>query len=198
MTLGFGWSGARNVAILLVAAGIAAVTPHLLSVALPPDPLRNFVAYAAAKPVAPLDFVDGEGQVRSLANFSGKVVVLNLWATWCVPCRKEMPALDRLEASLGGPDFEVVPISIDRGGREIVAAFYAQKGIRELPIYNDTSGEALHALGAIGLPTTLVLDRAGEEIARIVGPAEWDAPEVAELLKKMIVKPLARPDDAIK
>jgi thiol-disulfide isomerase/thioredoxin len=198
MTLGLGWSGARTMAVFLVLAVVAALTPRLLSMALPPDPLRNFVAYAAAKPVAPLDFMDGDGQVRSLADFNGKVVVLNLWATWCVPCRKEMPALDRLQASLGGPDFEVVPVSIDRGGRETVAAFYAQKGIRELPIYNDTSGEALHALGAIGLPTTVVLDRAGEEIARIVGPAEWDAPEVAELLKTMIVKPLAHADDAIK
>jgi thiol-disulfide isomerase/thioredoxin len=130
--------------------------------------------------------MDGDGQVRSLADFNGKVVVLNLWATWCVPCRKEMPALDRLQTSLGGPDFAVVPLSMDRGGRETVAKFYAQMGIRELPIYTDTSGEALHALGAVGLPTTLVLDRAGEEIARIVGPAEWDTPEVAEFLKPMI------------
>jgi len=116
------------------------------------------------------------------------VVVLNLWATWCVPCRKEMPALDRLQTSLGGRNFAVVPLSIDHGGRETVAKFYAEIGIRELPIYTDTSGEALRALGAVGLPTTLVLDRAGEEIARIVGPAEWDAPEVVEFLKAVIAK----------
>ena len=155
------------------------MTPRLLSVVLPPDPLRNFVAYAAAKPVAALDFKDGDGQVRSLADFNGKVVVLNLWAAWCVPCRKEMPALDRLQTSLGGRNFAVVPLSIDRGGRETVAKFYAEIGIRELPVYIDTSGEALPALGAVGLPTTLVLDRAGEEIARIVGPAEWDAPKLS-------------------
>jgi thiol-disulfide isomerase/thioredoxin len=130
--------------------------------------------------------MDGDGQVRSLADFNGKVVVLNLWATWCVPCRKEMPALDRLQASLGGADFAVVPLSIDRGGRETVAKFYAEIGIRKLPVYTDASGEAVHALGAVGLPTTLVLDRAGEEIARIIGPADWDAPKVAEILKLMI------------
>ena len=143
-------------AVFLAAAVIAAVTPRLLSVVLPPDPLRNFVAYAAAKPVAALDFKDGDGQVRSLADFNGKVVVLNLWAAWCVPCRKEMPALDRLQTSLGGRNFAVVPLSIDRGGRETVANFFAEIGIRELPVYTDTSGEALRALGAVGLPTTLV------------------------------------------
>jgi hypothetical protein len=89
---------------------------------------------------------------------------------------------------LGGRNFAVVPLSIDRGGRETVAKFYAEIGIRELPVYTDTSGEALRALGAVGLPTTLVLDRAGKEIARIVGPAEWDAPEVVEFLKAIIAK----------
>ena len=188
MTSSAGWSRVRIGAVFLVAAVIAALTPRLLSVVLPPDPLRNFVAYTAAKPVAALDFKDGDGQVRSLADFIGKVVVLNLWATWCVPCRKEMPALDRLQTSLGGRNFAVVPLSIDHGGRETVAKFYAENGIRELPVYTDTSGEALRALGAVGLPTTLVLDRAGEEIARIVGPAEWDAPEVVEFLKAVIAK----------
>jgi len=188
MTSSAGWSRVRIGAVFLVAAVIAALTPRLLSVVLPPDPLRNFVAHAAAKPVAALDFKDGDGQVRSLADFNGKVVVLNLWAAWCVPCRKEMPALDRLQTALGGRNFAVVPLSIDEGGRETVAKFYAEIGIRQLPVYTDTSGEALRALGAVGLPTTLVLDRAGEEIARVVGPAEWDAPEVVEFLKAMIAK----------
>jgi thiol-disulfide isomerase/thioredoxin len=186
-----GWSRVQIAAVFLAAAVIAAVTPHLLSVVLPPDPLRNFVAYGVAKPVAALDFKDGDGQVRSLADFTGKVVVLNLWAAWCVPCRKEMPALDRLQTSLGGRNFAVVPLSIDRGGRETVAKFYAEIGIRKLPVYTDTSGDALRALGAVGLPTTLVLDRAGQEIARIVGPAEWDAPEVVEFLKAIIAKQAA-------
>jgi thiol-disulfide isomerase/thioredoxin len=97
MTSSAGWSRVRIAAVFLAEAVVAAVTPRLLSVVLPPDPLRNFVAYAAAKPVAALDFKDGDGQVRSLADFNGKVVVLNLWAAWCVPCRKEMPALDRLQ-----------------------------------------------------------------------------------------------------
>src|ERR1700730_2535611 len=188
MTSSAGSSRVRIAAVFLAAAVIAAVTPRLLSVVLPPDPLRNFVAYAAAKPVAALDFKDGDGQVRSLADFNGKVVVLNLWAAWCVPCRKEMPALDRLQTSLGGRNFAVVPLSIDRGGRETVAKFYAEIGIRELPVYTDTSGEALRVLGAVGLPTALVLERAVEENGRIVGPADWDPPEGVECLKAMIQK----------
>ena len=179
-------SRARTAAFLLVAILVAAVLPRVLNVFLPPDPLRNFVAYTVAKPVAALEFMDGDGQLRSLADFQGKVVLLNLWATWCVPCRREMPALDRLQASLGGLGFKIVPLSIDRGGRETVAKFYTEIGIRDLQICTDPSGEALHEAGAIGLPTTLVLNRAGEEIARIIGPAEWDAPEIIEFLKAKI------------
>src|SRR5712692_10542931 len=149
---------------------------------------KTFVMHAAAKPVPRIKFEDGQGQARSLADFEGKAVVLNLWATWCVPCRREMPALDRLQGSLGGSEFAVVPVSVDRG-IEVVAKFYSDIGIRNLPMYVDTSGKAIRELGAMGLPTTLVLDRDGKEVARIVGPAEWDAPEVAELLKPVIAKP---------
>ena len=149
---------------------------------------KTFVMHAAAKPVPRIKFEDGQGQARSLADFEGKAVVLNLWATWCVPCRREMPALDRLQGSLGGSEFAVVPVSVDRG-IEVVAKFYSDIGIRNLPTYVDTSGKAIRELGAMGLPTTLVLDRDGEEVARIVGPADWDAPEVAELLKPVIAKP---------
>jgi thiol-disulfide isomerase/thioredoxin len=140
------------------------------------------------KPVAALNFVDGEGRARTLADFKGKAVLLNVWATWCIPCRKEMPALDRLQSNLGGPDFEVVPLSIDRGGRDIVAKFYTENGIRNLAIYIDASGQAVPTLGAVGLPTTLIINRVGYEIGRIIGPVEWDAPEIAEFLQPIIAQ----------
>jgi len=126
-------------------------------------PSPNLLLFDVPKPVAALDFDDGEGQARSLADFKGKVVLLNIWATWCIPCRKEMPALDRLQAILGGPDFEVVPVSIDRGGRDTVAKFYAEAGIRNLAMYIDASGQAVRTLGAVGLPTTLIINRGGDE-----------------------------------
>src|SRR5258708_6253237 len=91
-------------------------------------PLKSFVMHDAPQPVATVAFDDAQGRSRTLADFKGKVVLLNIWATWCIPCRKEMPALDRLQGAMGGPDFEVVPVSIDRGGIEKVRAFYAEIG----------------------------------------------------------------------
>jgi thiol-disulfide isomerase/thioredoxin len=145
--------------------------------------------HPAPRPVAAISFADAQGQARSLADFSGKVVVLNIWATWCVPCRKEMPALDRLQATLGGSDFEVVPVSVDRGGIDAVNKFYAETGLSYLEKYIDSSGQLLRSLGAVGLPTTLIIDRSGNEAGRVVGPAEWDTPEVVELLKSLVAKP---------
>lgn len=119
-------------------------------------------------------FVDGAGVPRSLADFRGRVILLNLWATWCAPCREEMPALDRLQASLGGPGFEVVALSIDRGGVHLIKRFYEELGLRALGIYVDENGEALAKLGAVGIPLTLLVDRDGRELWRVVGPREWD------------------------
>jgi thiol-disulfide isomerase/thioredoxin len=148
---------------------------------------KHFVMHEAPKAVGAISFRDERRQVRTLADFKGKVMLLNLWATWCVPCRGEMPALDRLQAALGGPDFEVVPLSIDRGV-DAVKKFYAETGVHNVGIFIDTSGQAARALGAVGVPTTLLIDRAGREVGRIVGPAEWDAPQVVEFVKPVIAK----------
>jgi thiol-disulfide isomerase/thioredoxin len=147
---------------------------------------KNFVIYDSPNPVKAIAFEDAQGRARSLADFKGKVVLLNIWAAWCVPCRREMPALDRLQAHLGSPDFEVVPVSIDRGGIETVRKFYTEIGVHNVGIYIDSSGKVLPALGAVGLPTTLLIDRAGREIGRIVGTAEWDAPEIVAFLTPII------------
>ena len=134
-----------------------------------------------------LRFVDGTGAPRSLADFRGRVVLLNLWATWCVPCRKEMPALDRLQAALGGPDFEVVALSIDQGGVTAVKRFYGELDLHALRIYVDQSGEALGKLGSVGIPLTVLVDRAGRELWRVVGPVEWDGAEVVDRLRRDLV-----------
>jgi len=158
------------------------------------DATKTFVMHPAPKPLAAISFASGQGQPRSLSDFKGKIVVLNIWATWCVPCRKEMPALDRLQAALGGPGFEIVPVSIDRGGLDIVNKFYGEIGMSHLGKYVDTSGQVVRSLNAVGVPTTLIVDRAGNEIGRVVGPAEWDAPEVVELLKSEMMKPSEQTD----
>jgi thiol-disulfide isomerase/thioredoxin len=153
------------------------------------EPLaQKIILRDSPKQVPTIQFVDGEGQPRSLADFRGKAVLLNIWATWCVPCRKEMPALDRLEAALGGPDFQVVPLSIDRGGADVVRKFFAEIGIKKLEMYLDVSGDASRQLSVVGLPTTLLLDREGREIGRLIGPAEWDEPENVQFVKCVIEK----------
>jgi thiol-disulfide isomerase/thioredoxin len=173
-----------------LAAAMLVMTASSFAVAR--DPPKNFALHNAPRPVAAIHFDNGERQPQTLADFKGKVVLLNIWATWCVPCRKEMPALDRLQATLGGSSFEVIPVSIDRGGIETVRKFYTEIGVHNVRIYIDSSGKVLPALAVVGLPTTLLIDRAGREIGRIVGPAEWDAPEMVGFLTPIIEEP----DDA--
>ncbi|WGS21088.1 MULTISPECIES: TlpA disulfide reductase family protein [unclassified Bradyrhizobium] len=177
-------TGAKSIgfATWLCATTLVA-TLHMSNAAEAP---KNFVLLDKPTPIATISFNDAGGHTRSLADFSGKVLLVNIWATWCVPCRKEMPALDRLQATLGGAGFEVIPVSIDRGGMETIGKFYNEIGVHNLAMYSDSSGQVLHQVRALGLPTTLLVSRAGQEIGRIVGPAEWDAPEIAEFLKPYI------------
>lgn len=130
-----------------------------------------------------VSFVDGKEQVTTLQDFRGKIVLLNVWATWCPPCRKEMPTLDRLQSKLGGPDFEVVALSIDQGGASVVKSFYEDENIRALQIYIDKSSDAMTTLGIAAIPATLLIDREGREIGRKIGPAEWDSPEIITLIQ---------------
>jgi len=131
-------------------------------------------------------FQDGAGRPLSLADFRGRVVLLNVWATWCPPCREEMPSLDRLQAKLGGPDFEVVTLSIDVNGVPAVRRFYREVGIKTLKIYIDPTTDAAGRLGFPGIPGTLLIDRDGRELGRTVGPAEWDGPEAIALIQRVI------------
>lgn len=136
-------------------------------------------------------FTDGSGRAMTLQDFRGKFVLLNIWATWCPPCRAEMPTLDRLQARLGGPDFEVVALSIDQGQQslDLVQAFYRQSAVKSLAVYLDSSGSASRDLEVAGLPTTLLIDRQGREIGRKIGPAEWDSPEVITLIRSYLAAP---------
>lgn len=147
---------------------------------------QNFAVHEAPIAVPDFQFEDGDGKSRMLADFRGRIVLLNIWATWCAPCRKEMPTLDRLQAKLGGPDFEVVALSMDRGGPGVVRKFFAETGVEHLALDIDTTGNTMFTLGAPGLPLTLLIDRKGEEIGRLIGPAEWDSPEMAEFLRNKV------------
>lgn len=148
----------------------------------------RFAVSPAPAPVPELTFVDGAGAPHTLADFRGKVVLLNIWATWCAPCRKEMPTLDRLQAQLGGPEFQVLALSIDQAGMAPVKAFYREIGLEHLGIYLDETAQAGGKLALIGVPTTLIIDRQGRELGRRVGEAEWDSPEMVAFLRDVIEK----------
>lgn len=146
----------------------------------------TFTAYSSPHPVAHVSFEDGNGRKRTLADFRGKVVLLNIWATWCGPCREEMPTLDRLQSRLGSADFEVVALSIDRGGQAVVKRFFDEIHVRALAIYVDATAEAQAKLGIVGIPTTLLIDREGLVVAYYIGPAEWDRPEVIDAIRRYL------------
>jgi thiol-disulfide isomerase/thioredoxin len=150
------------------------------------QPPKSFVIHEAPMPVGAIRFADGQGRVLSLADFRGKVVLLNVWATWCAPCRTEIPALAHLNAELGGAELAVVAVSIDHGGIESVRRLLAELGTHNLEMYIDTSGQVMRTVRAIGLPTSLVIDREGRELGRISGAAEWDAPETIEFLQHVV------------
>ncbi len=137
-------------------------------------------------PLAEQAFTDADGHAVKLAEFAGKGVVLNMWATWCGPCVAEMPALDKLAASLATDGIVVLPLSSDRGGAGTVRKFYAAHGIANLDIYLDKFGIAAKGWGARGLPTTIIIDRHGNERARLEGGIAWDAPESLAAIRKLV------------
>jgi thiol-disulfide isomerase/thioredoxin len=131
-------------------------------------------------------FKDGTGHEHTLADWRGRTVLLNLWATWCVPCRKEMPALDALQADLGGPKFDVVAVNIDTRDPQKPLNFLKDIGIAHLAYYADDSAKVFQELKAagkaFGMPTTLLVDRSGCEIGEMAGPAEWASTDGIKLV----------------
>lgn len=148
--------------------------------------MANFTVLAERKPVPRNSFVDADGNTLTLADFKGKVVLLNLWATWCAPCRREMPDLDALQRDLGGERFQVVALSSDRGGIDVVGPFFEEIGVSHLDKYNDKTMKLQRELRAFGLPTTLLIDAQGREIGRLVGPAEWGSEDALRLIRHFI------------
>jgi thiol-disulfide isomerase/thioredoxin len=138
-------------------------------------------------------FRDASGTERHLADWHGRTVLLNLWATWCIPCRKEMPALAALESKLGGPTFEVVAVNIDTRDPEKPRAWLKEVGIDRLAYYADPSAKLFQDLKIIGrapgMPTTLLVDGAGCEIGTVAGPAEWASEDAMKLVAAALGRP---------
>lgn len=181
---------ARRFAAALLAAmcavyaitGLSGNVAAAADAAVPTPGLQNFVTKMVPAPLPEVQFQDAAGKFHNLGEFNGKFVLVNFWATWCAPCRAEMPSLDRLQQTMGGPDFAVVIISLDRAGYAKAAAFLNEIGVKNLTTYIDPSIKAARKLGALGLPVTLLLNRKGDEIGRLTGPAEWDSAEARALI----------------
>jgi len=202
-------SGVAAVVILAVLAGVYGIA-HLRS---NPADAACQAAVNAARRIAPLAhgevaalavaqtpfrlpnlaFKDAQGRDVALADWRGRTVLFNLWATWCVPCRREMPALDALQAILGGNDFQVVAVDIDTRDPQKPLAFLKDIGITHLAYYSDPSArvfEDLKTAGkAFGMPTTVIVDRSGCGIGTMAGPAEWASDDGVKLVRAAIASP---------
>jgi thiol-disulfide isomerase/thioredoxin len=189
-------------ALVAVAAGIYLIAgsdrkPEAPSVALAAGKITKelatgsltaFVIKPNRPPVPEIKFTDAAGNAKSINDWRGRVVLINLWATWCAPCRKEMPSLAALQRELGSKDFEVVAISLDRKGAEAAAPFLKEVGAADLTLYLDPSTTSLNQLQAMGLPASVLIDREGREIGRMLGPAEWSSPEALALIRAAIAE----------
>ncbi len=143
------------------------------------------------RPLPEFGFTDAEGAAQPLARFAGRALVVNFWATWCAPCVAEMPALDRLQQAVAEDGITVLALSSDRGGAAQVRPFYERTAIRHLGLWLDPRGAAARAFGVRAVPTTVVTDRRHREVARLAGPAEWDAEPMVAAIRRLAGPPAA-------
>lgn len=148
--------------------------------------MAAFVKKSSPQALPDITFKDADGKDIALSNFKGKTVLLNLWATWCAPCREEMPALNRLQQALGSDKFEVVALSLDRQGVEATRKFLTEVKADALKLYIDATAKQGLELKIVGMPTTILIDADGKEVGRLAGPAEWDSTDAKSLVQSAI------------
>ena len=145
--------------------------------------MEKFTPTAAPAPPPALAFRNQAGAALDLEKFSGRIVLVNFWATWCAPCVREMPSLARLQQRLGSKSFTVIALSEDRTGYDVITPFIAKHNLRQLPVFHDSKSQSLLTLKILGLPTSVLFDRKGRELGRLTGVVEWDSDEAAALIK---------------
>jgi thiol-disulfide isomerase/thioredoxin len=154
--------------------------------------LGQFIPASRPRPAPQVGFADLTGKAVRLDDFAGKLVLVNLWATWCAPCREEMPSLERLQTRLGDK-ITILAISEDMGGGKAVEPFIAKLGLKEVKTYLDPKNAVGQAFKVDGLPTSFLIDRQGRVLGRVEGGAEWDSPKMLA-----VIEPLLAPDDIVK
>ena len=150
------------------------------------EDMRKLKIHESPQDAVLVTFTDPTGALHSLADSNGKIRVVNFWATWCFPCREEMPTLDALQKALGGEDFEVLAIATGFNHQEGIDSFLSQAGVTSLPVLLDPDSSLGAEFGALGLPLTLILNRDGQEIARLIGGAEWNSESAVSIISALI------------
>jgi thiol-disulfide isomerase/thioredoxin len=179
------WRGALALSLLLLLTRAVSMAADDTGAPKPPR-LGEFTPVSPPQTAPSFSFVDPAGNTVSLSDFSGKLVVLNLWATWCAPCLREMPSLDRMQTRLG-EEVVVLAISEDRGGNKVVEPFIEKLGLKSVKFYLDPKSDAQRAFKVQGLPTSFVIDRDGKILGQVEGAAEWDSPRLLDVVKSFLV-----------
>ena len=173
-----------SVALLTVMSGIGYPA---MAESYPPTEgdLRGFVLLKERSPVPEQSFMNGEAKELRLGDFEGQVVLLNFWATWCAPCRKEMPTLSALQEEFGGDSFQVVTLATGRNSPAGIAKFFDEAGISNLPHYQDQKQALAREMGILGLPISVLIDPDGMEIARLIGDADWHSDSARDIIRTL-------------
>lgn len=176
----------RPVALYLaVALGANAAQAQDLSGYLTGE-MRGLAIHEEPVAASALPFLRADETEGTLADYAGRHVVLNFWATWCAPCREEMPSLQNLQTALGGDDFAVVTLATGRNPPQAIRRFFEETGVTDLPQYRDINQQIAREMGVFGLPITVILNPEGQEIARLRGDAHWDSPEAIALIEALL------------
>ncbi len=149
------------------------------------SPILNLVVTDGPMEPPPIAFIDEAGEEKNLTDYRGTPIALHFWATWCFPCRAEMPTMDALQRELGD-DLVILPLSLDRGGAKLVRRYYNDHNLTTLPIFIDEKMAAGRALRVHGIPATVFFDGEGAEVARVLGDRHWDDPDVIELVRHIV------------
>lgn len=172
----------RKFGALILLLAFLLVPPLMQKLVLKPLPTVKITLRETPVSLPEIKFQNARGENLTLGNFRGSFILLNVWATWCPPCKQEMPSLDRLATKFSTADLQIVPLSIDVSGLPDVRYFYREMVLKNLSIYVDPSTKAMRELGVVGIPTTLLINREGLEVGRLIGPTKWDDAAIVEQL----------------